>query len=122
MPVRQMAQDLVGDMPPASPTEASLDEKEEMEKIERVPVVAELIANHALGNIPSPPCEMSPEMEKRLYRKVDLWLMPILALMYLCAFIDRGICCRALCPVSNDVHHFSQGILVSILFPAPVLT
>ncbi|TDL13978.1 hypothetical protein BD410DRAFT_687284, partial [Rickenella mellea] len=28
--------------------------------------------------------------EKNLYRKIDLRLMPILSLMYLCSFLDRG--------------------------------
>ena len=33
---------------------------------------------------------LSPEAEKRLWRKVDLRLMPILSLMYLLCFMDRG--------------------------------
>ena len=37
-----------------------------------------------------PPPKLTPEQEKKLYRKVDLWLMPILTLMYLCSFLDRG--------------------------------
>ncbi|KAF7797995.1 hypothetical protein EIP86_009203 [Pleurotus ostreatoroseus] len=37
-----------------------------------------------------PPPKLTPEQEKRLYRKVDLWLMPILTLMYLASFLDRG--------------------------------
>lgn len=38
-----------------------------------------------------PPPKLTPEQEKKLYRKVDLWLMPILTLMYLASFLDRGI-------------------------------
>ena len=37
-----------------------------------------------------PPPALTPEQEKALYRKVDLKLMPILALLYLCSFLDRG--------------------------------
>ncbi|KAI9457539.1 MFS general substrate transporter [Boletus coccyginus] len=36
------------------------------------------------------PCALSPEDEKRLWRKVDLRLMPILSAMYLFSFMDRG--------------------------------
>ena len=37
-----------------------------------------------------PPPVLSLEQEKALYRKIDLRLMPILSLMYLCSFLDRG--------------------------------
>ncbi|KAH0838727.1 MFS general substrate transporter [Lanmaoa asiatica] len=36
------------------------------------------------------PRMLSPEEEKRLWRKVDLRLMPILCVMYLLSFMDRG--------------------------------
>ena len=42
-----------------------------------------------------PPPQLTPEQERTLYRKVDLWLMPILTLMYLSAFLDRGTSCRS---------------------------
>ncbi|KAI0340965.1 MFS general substrate transporter [Trametopsis cervina] len=42
----------------------------------------------ALG-LPPPP-KLTPEEEKKLYRKIDLWLMPILTIMYLASFLDRG--------------------------------
>ena len=38
---------------------------------------------------PVPPV-LSEEEERRLWRKVDMRLMPILTLMYLCSFLDRG--------------------------------
>lgn len=41
--------------------------------------------------LPSPP-KLTPEEEKKLYRKIDWRLMPILTLMYLCSFLDRGQC------------------------------
>lgn len=37
----------------------------------------------------SPP-EFTPEMEKRVLRKMDLRLIPMLSLLYLLAFLDRG--------------------------------
>ncbi|KAI5118655.1 hypothetical protein M0805_002575 [Coniferiporia weirii] len=41
------------------------------------------------SSLPLPPT-LSPEQEKNLYRKIDYRLMPILSLMYLCSFLDRG--------------------------------
>lgn len=43
------------------------------------------------STLPPPPVLTAAE-EKALYRKIDLRLMPILSLMYLCSFLDRGIC------------------------------
>lgn len=37
-----------------------------------------------------PPPTLSAAEAKKLYRKIDLRLMPILTLMYLCSFLDRG--------------------------------
>ena len=37
-----------------------------------------------------PPPTLTLEEEKRIYRKIDLRIMPILVLMYLCSFLDRG--------------------------------
>ncbi|KAG0692281.1 MFS general substrate transporter [Suillus ampliporus] len=39
-----------------------------------------------LKNVPM----LTPEQERRLWRKIDLRLMPILSLMYLLSFLDRG--------------------------------
>ncbi|EJD01968.1 MFS general substrate transporter [Fomitiporia mediterranea MF3/22] len=41
------------------------------------------------SSLPPPP-DLTAEEEKRLYRKIDLRLMPILSLMYLCSYLDRG--------------------------------
>ncbi|KAI0043339.1 MFS general substrate transporter [Auriscalpium vulgare] len=41
------------------------------------------------SGLPPPPI-LTKEQEKQLYRKIDLRLMPILALMYLFSFLDRG--------------------------------
>lgn len=40
-------------------------------------------------SLPPPPV-LDHEQERRLYRKIDLRLMPILSIMYLCSFLDRG--------------------------------
>jgi hypothetical protein len=37
-----------------------------------------------------PPPKLTAEEEKKLWRKIDLRLMPILSCMYLASFIDRG--------------------------------
>ena len=41
------------------------------------------------STLPPPPV-LSSEEEKRLYRKIDRRLMPIVSLMYLGGFLDRG--------------------------------
>ncbi|KAG0702235.1 MFS general substrate transporter [Suillus ampliporus] len=43
-------------------------------------------SNSDLENVPM----LTPEQERKLWRKIDLRLMPILSLMYLLAFLDRG--------------------------------
>ena len=57
-----------------------------------------------------PPPTLSAEEERRLWRKVDMRLMPILTLMYLCSFLDRGnigewFACRG----SRQVRRGEQG-------------
>lgn len=37
------------------------------------------------------PHTLTPEEEARVWRKIDLRLIPILALLYLFSFIDRGV-------------------------------
>jgi hypothetical protein len=41
------------------------------------------------SSLPPPP-PLTVEEEKKLWRKIDTRLMPILALMYLVSFLDRG--------------------------------
>ena len=40
-------------------------------------------------SLPPPPV-LTPQEERRLYRKIDCRIMPIVTLMYLGAFLDRG--------------------------------
>ena len=42
-----------------------------------------------LGGDAAPPV-LTPEQEKKLWRKVDMRILPILTIMYLCSFMDRG--------------------------------
>ena len=45
---------------------------------------------------PAPPV-LSEEEERRLWRKIDWHIMPIVTVMYLCSFVDRsniGACAR----------------------------
>lgn len=37
-----------------------------------------------------PPPDLTEEQEKALWRKIDLRLMPMLSVMYLMSFMDRG--------------------------------
>jgi hypothetical protein len=61
--------------------------------------VHEMTFTEALSNIPKATEEesrheefvvdMSKVQERRLFRKLDLHLIPILTLVYLCSFVDR---------------------------------
>ena len=42
------------------------------------------------GSEETPPPKFTPEEEKRVYRKIDMRLLPILTIMYLMSFLDRG--------------------------------
>ena len=68
-------------------TSGSLDEKRGECEVAEKASVDDAGANE--GSVPPPP-RLSPEEQKRAYRKVDLRLMPMLTLMYLASFLDRG--------------------------------
>ncbi|EPQ50490.1 MFS general substrate transporter [Gloeophyllum trabeum ATCC 11539] len=77
----------------ASTPDVSVDgEKPTVETIENtstaIPVPGKLHYDGEEG-LPSPPV-LTEEEEKRLWRKIDLRLMPILSVMYLFSFLDRG--------------------------------
>lgn len=55
------------------------------------------------------PPKLTPEQEKKLWRKIDLWLMPILTLMYLFSFLDRGAS-----PLIDELELFNQIDITSI--------
>ncbi|KAI0033011.1 MFS general substrate transporter [Vararia minispora EC-137] len=74
-----------------SPTESPLsDEKRVIETSERsVDDQLSVVDFGGDTGLPPPPT-LTPAQEKALYRKVDTRLMPILAIMYLLSFLDRG--------------------------------
>lgn len=39
---------------------------------------------------PSPPV-LSPEEQRRVWRKIDKRILPVLSLMYMCCYLDRGV-------------------------------
>ena len=72
-------------------SEKGSDAQEEKVSVEEVvaPLKPGELAYGGDEALPPPPT-LSAEEEKRLWRKVDMRLMPILTLMYLCSFLDRG--------------------------------
>ena len=66
-----------------------LDNAEKVSAEEATVPVKKTLAYGGDDTLPPPP-ELTPEQEKKLWRKIDLQLMPILTLMYLCSFLDRG--------------------------------
>lgn len=64
--------------------ESSLKEKQvDVEAVEVMYIGAE-------DSEMTPPPRLTPEEERRVYRKIDMRLLPILTLMYLASFLDRG--------------------------------
>ncbi|KAK0213610.1 MFS general substrate transporter [Armillaria fumosa] len=76
----------------SSPTKTSLEkDRERCELVENAKDGAiQLIDNFGGEATLPPPPELTEEQEKKLWRKIDLRLMPILSLMYLFSFLDRG--------------------------------
>ncbi len=58
-------------------------------------VIEEAASTHEVRSHPEDaavecPTSLSPGEQRRLWRKIDMRLMPILTVMYLCSFVDRG--------------------------------
>lgn len=68
-----------------SHTESADGEKTDVSAVEYVEAPDEKEA----GGDAVPPV-LTPEQEKKLWRKVDMRILPILTIMYLCSFMDRG--------------------------------
>ena len=65
----------------------SVDEKHvDVEQVEHGSV-EESVVN---GQKVPPPPKLTLEQQRRAYRKADLWIMPMVTLMYLASFLDRG--------------------------------
>ena len=68
---------------------ASIEKAGEDSIVEVASVKPVAIAYGGEEALPPPP-DLTPAQVKALYRKIDMKLMPILTLMYLCSFLDRG--------------------------------
>lgn len=68
-----------------SPAESVEQEKDDIQALECVKARRrdEIVNNTA-------PPTLTPEQEKKLWRKVDMRILPSLILMYLCSFMDRS--------------------------------
>ena len=83
---------------PPSPTRTSGDKKEDISIVERADSEKHgsdaddrlSVADFGGDSSLPPPPILTPVQEKALYRKVDMRLMPILTIMYLLSFLDRG--------------------------------
>jgi hypothetical protein len=71
---------------PSQPSEKHDDISKELRES-----VSEIVDYGGDSRLPPPP-QLTPEQEKKLWRKIDLRLMPILSLMYLFSYLDRGNC------------------------------
>lgn len=92
-----------------SASDHSIEEKKQEEVIETV----SLSIGKEEDILPAPP-KFTAEQERKLYRKIDLWLMPILTLMYLASFLDRGMGLREMSDFSRLSHaSLSQEISVN---------
>ncbi|TFY51077.1 hypothetical protein EVJ58_g10754 [Rhodofomes roseus] len=69
----------------ANSTGSDEGEKEDVNAVEHI---ASPGGKENTGNA-GPPI-LTPEQERKLWRKVDLRILPILTIMYLCSFMDRG--------------------------------
>lgn len=64
--------------------------KQEAEERIEMASTKSLAGDATSGSIASPLPEITAELERKLYRKIDVWLMPILTFVYLFGFLDRG--------------------------------
>lgn len=73
--------------------EATHSDRDSIEKVEVAHVKSddsEEVYDFAGESSLPPPPKLTPEQERKLYRKIDLRIMPIVTLMYLFSFLDRG--------------------------------
>lgn len=72
------------------------------------------------GDCLRPPVVLSADQERRLYRKIDLRLIPILTLLQLLSFMDRGTYDPDdTSMISNHLYGAWQAISASIQIYAP---
>ena len=66
------------------------DEKESDAVLEIASVPSSTAVDFGGESTLPPPPDLTPEQERRLWSKIDIQLLPILSLMYLMSFLDRG--------------------------------
>lgn len=68
-------------------------ESYEIQELEAVPIEDGSPESYRLGDVAKTvvPPQLSPIQRKRLYRKIDLRLLPILILIQVCSYLDRGM-------------------------------
>jgi len=64
--------------------------KSEVATVEAVPSIAEDIEKSEVRLENSLSHVINPERERKLVRKLDLWLLPVLTLAYISCFVDRA--------------------------------
>ncbi|KZT63416.1 MFS general substrate transporter [Daedalea quercina L-15889] len=72
----------------SSPAKSNLTP--EKDKIDILEIPAERELSLARADDEELPPKLTTEQERRLWRKVDMRIVPILTIMYLCSFLDRG--------------------------------
>ncbi|TCD71732.1 hypothetical protein EIP91_005498 [Steccherinum ochraceum] len=73
----------------AASEHGSIEKRPSSERVEDVSEKTSRLDFGGDSSLPPPPT-LTPEEEARVWRKVDMKLMPILTLMYLASFLDRG--------------------------------
>lgn len=61
----------------------------EIEEVEVVPTKVGDVDSDRTAELP--PMKLTPAEEKKLYRKIDWRLLPILTVIQLCSYLDRGM-------------------------------
>ncbi|EMD35572.1 hypothetical protein CERSUDRAFT_96687 [Gelatoporia subvermispora B] len=64
--------------------------EEEPVAVSRFAETEKVAFEHEEELVSSVPSKLTPEQERRVWRKIDIRIMPIVTVMYLCSFLDRG--------------------------------
>ncbi|KAH7908986.1 MFS general substrate transporter [Hygrophoropsis aurantiaca] len=64
--------------------------KDERSSADEKQIQASQLEDADISSATTPPYELNADEERKLWRKVDMRLMPIMSLMYLLSFLDRG--------------------------------
>ena len=78
-----------GDSKASPALEKDFDLDLRVEEVSPPPELAHGVSYSGDEALPSPPI-LTREEEKRLWRKIDWHIVPIVTIMYLCSFVDRS--------------------------------